>query len=297
MGVEPFIKALDMGAEVIIAGRAYDPSVFASYCIQQGFNPGLALHMGKIMECASIAADPGSGSDSMFAILKDDHFILEPLNKERKCTTTSVAAHTLYEKTDPYKLAGPGGIIDLSESEFEQIDERRVKVSGSKFIADKNYTLKLEAAKEVGYRTISIAGIRDSIMIKNLDHIIDEVKASVIDNFDYLKKDEYQLLFKVYGKNAVMGNLEVKNDIKAHELGLVIEVVAESQELANTICSFARSTMLHYGYPDRVGTAGNLAFPYSPSDIKAGKVYEFSIHHLLKVENPCELFSIKIDDI
>ena len=297
MGVEPFIKALDMGAEVIIAGRAYDPSVFASYCIQQGFNPGLALHMGKIMECASIAADPGSGSDSMFAILKDDHFILEPLNKERKCTTTSVAAHTLYEKTDPYKLAGPGGIIDLSESEFEQIDERRVKVSGSKFIADKNYTLKLEAAKEVGYRTISIAGIRDSIMIKNLDHIINEVKASVIDNFDYLKKDEYQLLFKVYGKNAVMDNLEVKNDIKAHELGLVIEVVAESQELANTICSFARSTMLHYGYPDRVGTAGNLAFPYSPSDIKAGKVYEFSIHHLLKVENPCELFSIEIDDI
>lgn len=297
MGVEPFIKALDMGAEVIIAGRAYDPSVFASYCIQQGFDPGLALHMGKIMECASIAADPGSGSDSMFAILKDDHFILEPLNKERKCTTTSVAAHTLYEKTNPYKLAGPGGIIDLSESEFEQIDERRVKVSGSKFIADKNYTLKLEAAKEVGYRTISIAGIRDSIMIKNLDHIINEVKASVIDNFDYLKNGDYQLLFKVYGKNAVMGNLEVKNDIKTHELGLIIEVVAKSQELANTICSFARSTMLHYGYPDRVGTAGNLAFPYSPSDIKAGKVYEFSIHHLLKVENPCELFSIEIDDI
>ena len=38
--------------------------------------------------------------------------------------------------------------------------------------------------------------------------------------------------------------------------------------------------MLRYGYPGRRSTAGNLAFPYSPSDFHAGEVYMFSIYHL-----------------
>ncbi|MCK8828271.1 DUF1446 domain-containing protein [Natroniella acetigena] len=297
MGVEPFIEALDEGAEVIIAGRAYDPTVFASFCIKEGLPAGLALHMGKIMECASIAANPGSGSDAMFGILRDDHFLLEPLNPKRRCTTTSVAAHTLYEKTNPTKLHGPGGIIDLSETEFEQYDERTVKVSGSKFIADQDYTVKLEGAKLVGYRTVSIAGTRDPIMIEQLDHIIEVVEDTVKDNFVDLAADDYHLLFRIYGRDGVMGQLEPQQEVLSHEVGIIIEVVAKSQELANTICSFARSTMLHYGYPGRVATAGNLAFPYSPSDLKAGEVYEFNLHHLIKVDEPTELFPVEIQEL
>jgi hypothetical protein len=73
----------------------------------------------------------------------------------------------------------------------------------------------------------------------------------------------------------------------------VIEAVAKTQPLANTICSFARSTMLHYGYPGRISTAGNLAFPYSPSDFKAGEVFEFSLYHLLEVADSRALFPIE----
>jgi hypothetical protein len=253
--------------------------------------------MGKILECASIAANPGSGSDSMFGILREDHFILEPLNPERRCTTTSVAAHTLYEKANPLELHGPGGVIDLSKAEFEQYDERRVKVSGSKFIEDDEYTIKLEGAKKVGYRTLSIAGTRDPIMIEQLDHIIEIVKETVRDNFDDLSEDDYDLIFRIYGRNGVMGDLEPESDISAHDVGIIIEVVAKKQKLANTICSFARSTMLHYGYPGRVATAGNLAFPYSPSDLKAGEVYEFNVHHLITVDDPCELFPVEIREL
>ncbi|MCK8825347.1 acyclic terpene utilization AtuA family protein [Fuchsiella alkaliacetigena] len=295
MGVEPIISALEAGAEVVIAGRAYDPTVFASLPIKEGFPAGLALHMGKIMECASIAADPGSGSDCMFGILREDHFLLEPLHLKRKCTTTSVAAHTLYEKTNPLELHGPGGMIDLSATEFEQHSERVVKVKGSKFIESEEYTLKLEGAKLVGYRTLSIAGTRDPIMIQELDNIIEAVKIAVKDNFEDLKREDYHLLFRVYGRDGVMGELEPQQGIVAHEVGVIIEVVAKTQDLADTICSFARSTMLHYGYPNRVATAGNLAFPYSPSDLKAGEVYEFNLHHLLQVEDPEELFPIDME--
>lgn len=297
MGVEPFIKALEAGADVILAGRAYDPAVFAAFPIMQGFAPGLALHMGKILECAAIAAVPGSGSDCMMGYLREDHFLLEPLNPERKCTVTSVAAHTLYEKSNPYILPGPGSITDLTAARFEQYNETMVKVSGSRLSPSPFYSIKLEGAKKAGFRTVSIAGARDPVFIARVDEIIKGVRSRVEDNFADIPADKYRLIFHVYGKNGVMAGLEPQKNITSHELGIVIEAVAESQELANTICSFTRSTMLHYGYRGRVSTAGNLAFLYSPSDLKAGEVYRFSVHHLLKVKDPCILFPMEIMEI
>lgn len=297
MGIEPFVKALDTGAEVIVAGRAYDPAVFACYPVRQGYDPALALHMGKILECASIAAEPGSGSDCMMGFLREDHFLLEPMNPGRKCTITSVAAHTLYEKTNPYLLPGPGGALDLRETKFEQVNDRVVKVAGSKFIPSESYNVKLEGVKLTGYRTISIAGARDPVFIAKVDEIIQGVRERVEDNF-HSSKDRYQLLFRLYGRNGVMGELEsLPGKNCCHELGIIIEVVAESQELANAICSFTRSTMLHFGYPGRIATAGNLAFPYSPSDLEGGEVYRFSVHHLIEVKDPVELFPLRIEQV
>lgn len=292
MGIEPFIAALQGGADVVIAGRAYDPAVFAAYPIWQGFDPGLALHMGKILECASIASLPGSGSDCMLGSLTTDAFELEPMNPARRCTTTSVAAHTLYEKTNPFSLPGPGGILDLHETTFEAVNERVVRVRGSRFVPSKQYTIKLEGARRVGYRTVAIAGARDPVFIAKVKEIIAGVRERVADNFRELV-DKYTLLFRLYGINGVMGELEPEKNAVPHELGIIIEAVAETQEQANTICSFARSTMLHYGFSGRLATAGNLAFPYSPSDFKAGEVYQFAVHHLIQVDDPEELFPIR----
>ena len=125
MGVEPVIDALNQRADIIVAGRCYDPAVFAAVPIRAGYPDALALHMGKILECAAIAAVPGSGADCMLGTLDRDGFVLEALNPDRHCTVTSVAAHTLYEKADPRYLPGPGGILDLTGCRFEQLDRRR----------------------------------------------------------------------------------------------------------------------------------------------------------------------------
>lgn len=292
MGVEPYLEALKTGADVIVAGRAYDPAVFAALPILKGFDKGLALHCGKILECAAIASTPGSGSDCMLGTITDDSFILQTLNPVRRCTTLSVSAHTLYEKTDPYVLPGPGGTIDLHDCVFTQLDEQRVEVKGSRFIPSNPYTIKLEAAKVVGYRTVSIAGVRDPYFIQKVDAIIDGVTQRVNDNFKTLK--DYHLNFKVYGRDGVMGSLEPQKTITSHELAIVIDAVAPTQDIANTICSFARSTMLHYGYEGRIATAGNLAFPYSPSDFKVGPVYNFSLYHLLAVSDPVAPFKLSL---
>lgn len=292
MGIEPLVKALNDGANVILAGRAYDPTSFAALAAKENMNLGLALHLGKILECAAIASTPGSGSDCMIGYLYEDCFKIEPLNPIRKCTTLSVAAHTLYEKTNPYILPGPGGTLDLTETTFEQETDNMVKVSGTKFVPSKNYTVKLEGAKCVGYRTVSIAGTRDPIMIKEIDNIIEAVKDRVEDNFKGRLK-EYYLNVNIYGKNGVMGGLEPNDSIGGHEIGIIIEAVAGSQDDANTVCGFARSTMLHYGYDNRIATAGNLAFPYSPSDFKAGEVYNFNMYHVMEIDDPLELFPIE----
>jgi hypothetical protein len=44
---------------MLIAGRERGiPVVFAALPVRLGFDPGLALHLGKILECAAIAATP-----------------------------------------------------------------------------------------------------------------------------------------------------------------------------------------------------------------------------------------------
>lgn len=293
IGVEPFIEALKAGAQVVLAGRAYDPACFAALPIMKGYDEGLALHCGKILECAAIAASPGSGSDCAMGILTEDSFILKALSDDRKFTTESAAAHTLYEKSDPYHLPGPGGILNLTGCSFTDIGGGMVEVRGSKH-EHTPYKVKLEGSAPVGYRTVSIAGTRDPIMIKSIDEILAAVKARVDKIIGAEAKA--QVFFHCYGKNGVMGDLEPAKDAISHELGILLEVVAESQEQADTICSLTRSTLLHYGYPGRVATAGNLAFPFSPSDIRAGVVYEFSLYHLMDLPSQ-NLFPVRLETV
>lgn len=297
MGDEPYINALNEGAQVILAGRSYDPSVFSALAIREGFDKGLAIHMGKILECAAITCMPGSGSDCMFGYLRKDSFVLEPLSTLRKCTTLSVAAHTLYEKTNPYLLPGPGGAIDLHNSTFTQITDNMVEVKGSKFVPTEDYYVKLEGVRKVGYRTISPAAAKDPVMIANIDTIVEKVKERVVNNFENFGLIDFFLDFKIYGKKGVMHMFPNTPESHSDELMIIIEAVAPTQEQANTICSFARSTMLHYGYEGRISTAGNLAFPFSPSDCKVGEVYEFNIYHLMKVDDPVSLFPVNYMDI
>ena len=282
MGIEPFQRALKAGAQVVLGGRAYDPACFAALPIMQGFDEGLALHCGKILECAAIAATPGSGSDCAMGIIDDNGFTLKAFNPKRKFTETSAAAHTLYEKSDPYFLPGPGGVLNLKGCTFTAVNEGEVYVSGSRHETTP-YALKLDGARQVGFRCLTITGTRDPIMIAGIDTILEEVQASVKRNLS-LADDSIRMTFHLYGKNGVMGNHEPMKTA-GHELGILLDVVAPTQDIANSVCSLVRSTLLHYGYENRIATAGNLAFPFSPSDIQSGPVYEFSIYHLIEASD------------
>lgn len=291
VGAEPFIKALETGAEVVIGGRASDLSPFAAIPIREGFNPGLTYHLSKILECGARATTQGSGTDALIGIIRNDHFEVVPPNPDLRCSEESVAAHTLYEKSNPNRIVQPTGEIDVTTSVFEQVDGRTVRVSGSTFERAQSETVLVEGVERIGHRTITPAGIRDEFLIENIDELMNTVKKRVHDMSD-VDPNSYNLKFRRYGYDAVPMT-DLTPDESATEVGVIIDVVGDTESIANTICGFARSSLLHYPFEGRLNTGGNLAFPYSPSDISIGDVFNFSVYHLIENAEQQRIYEIE----
>ncbi len=292
MGHEPIIRALETGAEIVVCGRAYDPSTFAAVCIREGFDPGIAYHMGKILECGALCAEPGTTKDCILGTIYSDHFEVEALSSQRRCTSMSVAAHTFYEKENPCILHGPGFVLDLTRCRFEQLTERTVAVYGSHLEKADACFVKLEGARQVAYRTFVIGAVRDPLLISQIQEVEEQVKKSVRSQLCLLDPSKYQMNFYNYGIDGIMGAAE-PDRTPGHEICILFEALADSQDTANAVCASMRSTLLHYGYPGRKSTAGNLAFPFAPSDVPFGPVYQFSVYHLMQISEPLELFPVE----
>jgi len=296
IGVEPMVAALREEPDILICGRAWDPGNIAALPIARGYDAGLSVHAGKILECGAQAALPVEGSDLLLGRIRENDFIVEALQPHKKCTVDSVAAHTLYEKTNPVLLPGPGGQSDLTGSVFEQLDERRVIVRGSRWIPDAKPTVKLEGARFAGWRYVMVAGLRDPLMIRHLDQIQEGLMERIASFFQgRIRPRQYQVKFHRYGLDGVMGPLEPRRSELPHEVGLVADVVGETQEIAKAAAAAARSLLMHWTYPGRIATAGNLALPFSPAEFSAGPVYEFNIYHLLELDDPAARFGFTME--
>jgi len=293
MGPEPIMKALDLDVDGVITGRALDIALHMAVPLRAGFDKGLAAHMAKTIECASLVTVPET-SDAVLAVLRKDHFLVSPTNPDSKCTPVSVAAHAFYERPDPNRELNPGGVLDLSGAKYEPYDERTVKVSGSRWVPAP-YAVKIEGARKVGFRTISILGIRDKRMIGQIDWCLEQARKHVEAHLQPLRPGvDYHLLYRVYGKNGVLGEAEPLKQTESHELGLIVEAIAPQEEVSENVCELAGRKLLHMDYPGRIATAANVAHPYSPTANNLGPVYRWSIWHLLELEDPCEPFRIEV---
>jgi len=297
MGIEPLIKALENDVDVIIAGRCSDSAIFAALPIMKGFSDGLAWHLGKIIECAGAIITPKLGQDCVFGIINKDSFSVFPPDTTKRCLKSRVAAHTLYENSNPYYIHEPSGMIDTYNCTFEQSDYNTVKIRGSQFKKSSRYYVKLEGAEEIGYRSICIGGVQDPILISQIGDFTKFVKSKVLNEVKEnlkLTENDYTLTFKIYGKNGVSGLFSNYSEINPYELGIILEVVAKNEEISKAILAKARYATLHSDFEGRMCIAGNLAFPYSPSDISVGRAYRFNIWHIVEIDEPCELFPMEI---
>jgi hypothetical protein len=155
--------------------------------------------------------------------------------------------------------------------------------------------VKLEGAELVGYRSIVMVGIRDAIMIRQLDTVLAQARERAAERF--AGRGSYGVDYHVYGRDAVMRALEPNKTAVPHEVGLLIDVVAETQDLANAVAMYVRGTLQHIAYPDIITTAGNLAYPFSPFNVPVGPAFRFAVYHLLPLQNGTEIFPTVFSEV
>ncbi len=302
MGAEPYMRALDAGADVIVAGRSSDTAIFAALPVMRGFPEGIAWHAAKILECGAAAVVNRKTPDCMFAWVRKDHFVVEAPDTTLRCTPQSIASHSLYENADPFKLVECSGTLDLTHSRYETVSERAVKVSGSAFIPASRYTVKLEGAEKIGYQSIVIGSVRDPFIIRQIDdwteRLITRIHARVKQVYaNRLKHEDYFVNIRIYGKNGTMGPLEPVKEIRSHELCLIIEVTAPTQEIASAIAAIVRHQGLHLPIPEWSGLITALACPYNPAHLERGAVYRFNVNHVAEPDDPYEMFPMELAEI
>ena len=294
MGMEAFARALQTGADVVIAGRACDTGIFSSIPQILGFDVGLAIHMAKIVECASLCCAPG-GRDPILAVIDDDGFVLESMAMSRAATPASVAAHSLYEQANPFEIREPAGKTDLTKASFEAIDARRTRVSGATFAPAPRPTIKLEGACFVGHRVVLLCATADPRFIAKHDELLERVQDVVEDLICDDQPKDYELSFRVYGVDGVSRANAALLAAQPTEAFILGQCIAASQARAEEVMRTTKQYLLHLGFEGRLSTAGNLAFPFTPPELAVGAAYRFNVYHLMEVDNLADLFPVVVE--
>ena len=291
-GVHPFITLLDMGADVIIGGRSSDCAIFAAPAIRAGYPEALAYFYGKVMECASFCAEPYAGKESIMGEITMEDVKVTPMLPEQRCTVASVAAHSMYERSNPYYEHFLGGHIDMSQCVYEQLDERTTRVTGPRFVPAPELRVKLEGAGKVGERYVGLAGVRDPYTISRIDEVIGWARAAVRERFG---EDGYQLTYTVYGRDGILGELEPLRHRPGHELCVVVQGVAPTREMAEEVCMTGCRQMFYARLPQVKGTAGGVAFMLDEV-MPASPAYRWTLNHTMRIDDPMELFPVHLTE-
>ena len=290
-GVDPFLKLLEMGADVIIAGRCGDIAFTAGPCIRHGFPAPLAYHMGKMIECASLVAEPFMGKETIIGTITQNDIRITPYHPQQRCTVASVAGHSMYERETPNFEQALGGTLDMRECHYEQHDERTARITGAKWLPTKELRVKIEGARKVGERYMGFVGLRDPHVVRNADAAIEWVKSAVAKRFG---SEQYELFFHVFGRDGVLKELEPVRQSQAHELGIVVEGLAATDALAEKITDFAVRMFFLARIPGVKGTAGTAAT--TKKTMKSSPGYIWNVNHTVPIDDAMELFAVHMTE-
>ncbi|EZH78252.1 3-methylaspartate ammonia-lyase glutamate mutase [Ectopseudomonas composti] len=290
MGVEPFIHALEQGADIIVAGRATDTAVLACLPIMRGAPAGPAWHAGKIMECgAQCTTTP---TDAMvMAEIDETGFTISAIGPQARLTPQSVMAHMLYENSNPNMLVEPGGVLNVEAATYTAVSKQQVRVEGSVWETSERYTVKLEGAAPAGYQSVLLSVVRGPEYIARFDEwlaMLDAVMRKRIENNLGIGPSDYHLQFRAIGKNSALGGWE-RHVGTPVEIGVMAIATCAEASRTQDILALLNPYMLHFPLPDDEDLPTH-AFPLSPASMDRGLVYEFVLNHVMVVDNPLAPF-------
>ena len=296
MGVEPYVEAFKQGAEVVIAGRSCDDAIFAGFPIYRGFDKALSIHLGKVLECASVAATPYMARNSMLGTIRRDAILFEPMNERQRCTPVSVAAHSMYEEAHPHLHHIPGGLVRLDRCTFTQVDERTVEVRGTT-LEPRPLALKIEGAGFVGYRVLGLVGIRDPLTIASMEAFLSFAREKVERNYpQYRNGEDYSVHTHVYGLNAMMEERDPLRDQLPHEVGVVVEVTSKDEDLAVLMARLYRKSLMVAEYPGQKATTGKAGI-LADEELRGMDAYQWTMCHTIRVDDPLAHVRIELETL
>jgi hypothetical protein len=291
IGPEPYIQALDAGADVVVAGRSSDAAIFAALAMRGGVPPGPAWHAGKVLECGAAPAVQRIHPDCILAMFEGDGFTVELPNPAMVCSELSVRAHGYYENADPFEIHEPGGTIDTTACRFEELPGGKVRVIGSRFRPAGQYEVRVEGSRLAGYRSVAFAGISDPILLDDLPHFLatceERIVAKCAESLGLTCGSDFRLVIRRYGSPGAPADPG-----ETHRIGIIFEAVAADQAKARAVAAIASHTALHHPVRGWEGFVSNLAIPFSPAVFDGGPVYEWSVNHLVAIDTPTGPFRI-----
>jgi len=295
-GAEQIQAALATGADIVIAGRTTDTALIAALPLQNGEAAGPAWHAAKIAECGAFCTTrPKSGV--VMVEIDDSGFTVEPMDPTAACTPETVFAHMLYENADPFRLAEPGGHLDVTDARYDALGDRRVRAEGAQWVP-RPYTVKLEGARRVGFQTMMLAILREKRYVRNARLWAERLREMLLPRIEAqlgCPPDTFGMETRLIGIDAALGALE-QRVADPLEVGVLMIITAETQALAEDIARLANPFLLHCPLTDDEPMP-TFAFPLSPAHSNRGAVFEFALNHELALDDPMEAFRLEVTEV
>lgn len=293
-GAEHIQAALATGADIVIAGRTTDTAIIAALPLANGCNAGGAWHGAKIGECGALATtDPNSGT--IMISFDADGFTITPMGDNARATPYTVSAHMLYENANPFQLYEPGGHLDVTEARYEALDARSVRVTGSQWIKSDTYTVKLEGARSAGFQTVSIALVREPKYVDRIREWVADIQTQCTKKAQARVGSAFTLELRLIGADATLGALEPEARMGS-EVGVMGIVTAPTEATAREVAKILNPYLLHHPLPEDEDMP-TFAFPFSPTEMARGEVYEFCLNHILELDHPMDAFQLSTIEI
>ena len=172
IGAEPIVEALEQGADIVITGRATDPSVvLAPMCYEFGWSiddmdkMAAGTIAGHIVECGAQCTGGNyvhwrdipnmakigypvieANSDGSFTVTKHD-------NTGGEVSVETVSSQLVYEMSDPANYITPDCVADFTSIQLNQESKDRVAISGIKGKPATD-TYKVSIAFHEGYKIL-----------------------------------------------------------------------------------------------------------------------------------------------
>ncbi len=291
IGARGIVQALESGADIVITGRAADPSLFLGPMVYEfGWSfentelIGKGTIGGHLMECGAqitggYFADPGYkevpelwnvGFPIMEVDEKGDYYITKLDNAGGLVSLATVKEQLLYEIHDPANYLTPDVIADFSRIEVEEVGHNVVKVFGG---LGKEKTGLLKTS--IGYKEGCIAEAEISYGGSGAVERAKLAKEIIQKRLSSQKIEPVEMRYDFIGINSLYGN-EVLDTQEMSEVRLRIAARVEDEVTAKAVVREVES--LYTNGPAGGGgirsnikeivSIGSILIPEEDTDIK-----------------------------